>query len=288
MTTDIGTDNDLRGAHTQPQAIWQEMASGWEARRTYLREFSGHVTAWMIDRLDPKPGQTILDLAAGTGDTGFEAAVRIGPTGHLISTDFASNMVEVAIRRAKELAVTNVEFRVLNAESNDLETDSVDGVLCRWGYSLMLEPAAALAETRRVLREGGKHTLSVMGTPQDNPWGFRLMGSIVGLGLIPPPDPRHRGGLFSLADHDDLRRLISAAGFADLDIENQPFQLRFADFDDYWRFILEFAGGVSILLRSFSDEQRAAVRQATESAIQEFRLSDGYEFPAMTVNACAS
>ena len=50
------------------------------------------------------------------------------------------------------MGVHNAEFRVLDAERMDLETDSVDGVLCRWGYMLMSDPAAAFAETRRVLR----------------------------------------------------------------------------------------------------------------------------------------
>ena len=63
-------------------------------------------------------------------------------------------MVAVARRRAEELGVQNAEFRVLDAERMDLATDSVGGVLCRWAYMLMIDPPAAFAETRRVLRPG--------------------------------------------------------------------------------------------------------------------------------------
>ncbi|MFN2543204.1 MAG: class I SAM-dependent methyltransferase [Actinomycetota bacterium] len=267
--------------------LWDSMATGWNARRAYLAEFSKDITTWLVDELDTQPGQTILELAAGPGDTGFAAARRIGDDGRLISTDLAPAMVEVARRRAAEVGVTNAEFRVLDAERNDLGTDSVDGVICRWGYSLMLDPLQALTEARRVLRPGGRHTLSVMASPQENPWGSLLMRSVVGLGLIPPPDPKHPGGLFSLADHEDLRTVIDGAGFSEVEIEDMHLRLRFTDFDDYWRFILEFAGGVSALLRSFDGPTLQKVQDATASAISEFQQGSGYDFPALTVNAVA-
>ncbi|MDP9225312.1 MAG: hypothetical protein M3P18_16005 [Actinomycetota bacterium] len=66
-----------------------------------------------------------------------------------------------------------------------------------------------------------------------------------------------------------------------------PFRLRFTDFDDYWRFILEFAGGVSALLQSFDDLTLQKVQDATASAISEFQQGNGYDLPALTVNAVA-
>src|SRR5438552_7776904 len=181
---------------------WEAMAPGWERRREYLREFSQGVTDWMVAQLDPQPGQTILELGAGTGETGFAAARLVGDSGRLISTDLPTGMVEVAKRRAKELGVANAEFRVVDAEHIDLEDGSVDGILCRWAYMLMPDPPAALAESRRVLRPGGRLALAVMGGPAQNPWATSVAKSIVGLGLVPPIDPRAAGGVFSLADPD--------------------------------------------------------------------------------------
>jgi len=109
----------------------------------------------MIRRLDPQPGDSVLELAAGLADTGLMAARLVGESGRVIATDFTPEMVSGARRRAEELGVQNAEFRVLDAERMDLGTDSVDGVLCRWAYMLMIDPPAAFAETRRVLRPGG-------------------------------------------------------------------------------------------------------------------------------------
>jgi ubiquinone/menaquinone biosynthesis C-methylase UbiE len=80
----------------------------------------------------------------------------IGPTGKLISSDFSENMVEAARREATLRGLTNVEHRVLDAQNIDLESNSVDAVLCRWGLMLMADPAATLSESRRVLRPGGR------------------------------------------------------------------------------------------------------------------------------------
>jgi ubiquinone/menaquinone biosynthesis C-methylase UbiE len=70
-------------------------------------------------------------------------------------------MVAAARRESERLGLANVEHREMDAERMDLDDDSVDGVLCRWGYMLMSDPATALAETRRVLRDGGRLSLSV-------------------------------------------------------------------------------------------------------------------------------
>src|SRR3954447_10885694 len=112
--------------------IWEKMAAGWEGDRRSVWEASRVVGEWLVDALDPLPGETILELAAGVGDTGLAAADRLGSSGRLISTDFSEQMVGAARRRAGELGVSNVEFRTMDAERMELEDDSIDGVVCRW------------------------------------------------------------------------------------------------------------------------------------------------------------
>jgi ubiquinone/menaquinone biosynthesis C-methylase UbiE len=157
-------------------AIWEAMAPGWERDRAFIWDASQAVGDWMVEQLDPQPGQTILELAAGPGDTGFLAAARLGKGGRLLATDFSPTMVEVARRRGRELGLTNVDYRVLDAERMDLEDASVDGVLCRWGYMLMADPAAALRETRRVLQRGGRLVFSVWGRAGVESLGRRRAG----------------------------------------------------------------------------------------------------------------
>ena len=141
------------------------MAPAWYAWREELWKSTRLVSEWMIRRLDPRPGDTVLELAAGLGDTGFRAARLVGESGRVIITDFAPEMVAAARRRAEEVGVKNAQFQTLDAERMDLETNGVDGVLCRWGYMLMIDPVRAFAETRRVLRPGGRLACSVWAAP---------------------------------------------------------------------------------------------------------------------------
>ena len=161
--------------------------------------------------LDPAPGDTVLELAAGPGDTGFIAAERLGPDGLLLSTDVAPEMVDAARRRAAELGVENVEFRVEDASAIGLSDEAVDGVLCRFGIMLVPDPSRALAEIARVLRPGGRAALAVWASADANDWMTAAGRSAVELGLTERPDPSAPGP-FRFADADRAAARRTEAG----------------------------------------------------------------------------
>ena len=279
--------SDGEAARERSRQVWGGMAAGWEAERAAIWEDSRTVGEWMVDRLAPRPEDTILELAAGMGDTGFLAARRIGDTGRVITSDFASEMLAGARRRAAELGITNAEFMVLDAERMDLASGSVDGVLCRWGYMLMIDPGAALAETRRVLRPGGRLVLSVWAAPQHNPWASLAGRILVAEGHMAPPDPT-APGIFALADPDRLRTLVMVADFADPEIEEVPTTRGFADFDAYWRYLTELAGAISPVLRGLSPQERTSLQERLHEAAARFARDGGYVFPGLCLNAVTS
>src|SRR5215203_6668294 len=270
-------------ARQRSRATWDAVPTGWYAQREEIWESSRPVSEWMIRRLDPQPGDTVLELAAGPGDTGLRAARLVGGAGRVIVTDFAPEMIGAARRRAEEMGVENAEFRTLDAERMDLATDSVDGVLCRWAYMLMIDPATAFAETRRVLKPGGRLAFSVWAAPERNP-GLSLASRVlVELGHIPPPDPEAPGA-FVMADPRRIRELVVGAGFAEPEIEEVSFRRPFADQDDYWRFLTETSSALSPALRALPGEARAAVRQRVREAAQPYHFGEGYDFPAVCMN----
>jgi ubiquinone/menaquinone biosynthesis C-methylase UbiE len=279
----VATD-DYRQASYE---IWQAVAADWDRERSWIWEISRAVSDRMLEALAPQPGETILELAAGTGETGFAAARAIGPDGRLISTDFAPEMVAAARRESQRLGLENVEHRQMDAERMDLDDDSVDGVLCRWGYMLMADPTAALGETRRVLRDGGRLVLSVWSTPERNPWA-----SIPGRALMehtgaPPPNPEDPG-IFAMANPERVRSLVQAAGFGEPGFEEVEVRYRFADFDEYWRFITELAGGIAVALKAMPEEDREAVRSRVEGSIGDFHADGAIDLPGVTLNVSAA
>jgi len=166
MSFDPGTHRDASLRN------WEEAASGWTRQQAAIRELSAPVSHWMLDAISPQPGERVLELAAGLGETGMLAAELVAPMGGVVISDQAEAMLSGARERAIELGLSNVEFQVLNAEWIDLPVASVDAVLCRWGYMLMADPQAALLETRRVLRPGGRVALAVWDSVELNPWAL--------------------------------------------------------------------------------------------------------------------
>ena len=276
MATDLDTYRE------QSLATWGRIASGWEDRREWMMAITGRVNDWLVEKADPQPGQTILEVAAGTGDLGFHVAERVGGEGRLISTDFAPEMVDVARRQGEARGVTNVEYRVLDAESMDLADDSVDGVVCRWGYMLMADPAAALKETRRVLGGGGPLAFAVWRTPDRNPWAAVPGMTLVQRGHMPPPEPG-APGIFAMGEPDRIRELVTGAGFGEPELEEIVFEFRYPDFDDLWDALVRLAGPLAQAVNALPDDERQATRAAIMENVAPHRNEDGsYTAPAAT------
>jgi SAM-dependent methyltransferase len=266
------------------RAVWEAMAPGWDTRHAYFEEIARPVTDLMLERLAPERGQTILDLAAGTGVAGFAAAGLVGDDGRVIVSDFAEQMVDAATRHAARLELTNVECRVLDAEQLDLADGAVDGVICRWGYMLMADPAAAFRETRRVLRPGGRLAFAVFTGPDENPWGSLPAAVLVERGHMPPPEAG-APGLFALAGRDRLSGLLAEAGFSQPRFEEVAFTWRFADADAFWTFLNEAAGAITIVLDRLDDDERLHAGQEIRRRVEAFAGPNGVELNGVSLVA---
>ena len=263
------------------------MASSWERMREEREKIAAPVTEWLVRELAPKPGDTVLELAAGQGDVGFEIAPILGESGRLISSDFSQAMAEIAQRRSAELGLTNVEHRILDAERIELPDNSVDGVLCRWGYMLMPDPAAALGETRRVLRSGGRLSLSVWSSGARNPWNSVAARILVAHGHMPPQQPGEPG-MFVLGDEQLLRRLVEGAGFANLRMEDVPVQNDYPSVDEYVRRSSELGGMFARAWAEASEAEHERMKDEFRSAFAPFAVDGGYKLPGSSLCLVAS
>jgi SAM-dependent methyltransferase len=261
---------------------WAEMSAGWERAREERELLAAPVTEWLVRELAPSRGATVLELAAGQGDVGFAVAPLLGESGRLISSDFSPAMLDIARRRSKKLGLTNVEFRELDAEALDLETSSVDGVLCRWGYMLMPNPAAALAETRRVLRSGGRLAFAVWASSDRNPWISTAGRILAEHGYMPRPEPGEPG-MFVLADENDLRAQVGDAGFTTAEIQDVAVHSEYRDVDEYVRRASEIGGMFSRAWQAAPEDEREAMAEELRDAFEPFAVDSGYELPGLAL-----
>jgi SAM-dependent methyltransferase len=253
---------------------WETAAGGWGKRADRVRDWGMPVSVAMVEALDLQPGQRVLELAAGPGDTGFLAAELVRPGGTLISSDGAEPMIEVARRRAAEAGVDNAEFRHLELEWIDLETASVDAVLVRWGIMLTVDPAAAAHEIRRVLRPRGHAAIAVWDARERNPWATIPGLALIELGHAEPPDP-DAPGPFALAGEGALAELLQDAGFTDVEVSAVPILRHHASVQDMVEESADVSPGFSAAYRALTDEQRAEVVAHMARGAAPFTDDDG-------------
>ncbi|HEV7162240.1 MAG TPA: methyltransferase domain-containing protein [Solirubrobacteraceae bacterium] len=269
---------------------WEEAASGWVHRQELMRAFAAPVSHWMIDATLPQPGERVLELAAGLGETAFLAAELVAPLGGVVVSDQAEAMLAGARARAAELGLANVEFQVLNAEWIDLPLAGVDVVLCRWGYMLMADPATALGETRRVLRPGGRVALAVWDAIEHNPWASLPARELLERGLVPAPEPGAPSpGPFALGDATRVFGLLEQAGFAEIRVEALDLVRRHPDFEELWDSTLDLSRNFHDAVLSRPEGEIEEVKASLMERAAPYTAADGtLAIPARTLVACAS
>jgi SAM-dependent methyltransferase len=280
-------EEDATSSKLGDRACWNTAAAAWEATRERMWEATHAVGEGMVDMAAPAEGETVLELAAGTGDTGFLAAERIGDRGLLICSDRSPEMVASARRRAAALGIENVEFREMEAERIGLATASVDVVLCRWGYMLVDDPLAALRETQRVLRPGGRVAFAVWAARDENPWNDVINAVFAGHGLMPPSDPSEPGP-FRLGDRAELRQLVGDSGLELVEMRDLPVLWSYAGPNEYWDTISTISPSISRAAAELPEETVAEMRAELAERSERFLTIDGrLELPGVSIAVLA-
>ena len=169
----------------------------------------------VIDLVEARPGMRIVDLACGPGNLTARLAALVGPSGEVHGVDLASGMIE----RARARAIPNARFEVMDMERLDLEDGSFDAATCGHGLQFVPHLDRALAETRRVLRRGGRFAASVpVGAPSQGVQD--LLDSVIDRLLPPAPRAVDQDGTRKvLSDAQALPAAVRAAGFASAVLE---------------------------------------------------------------------
>jgi SAM-dependent methyltransferase len=263
---------------------WQTVAAGWEVHADDFRRDTMPVSMWMLEALAPQPGHAVLEIAAGIGDTGFLAAELIEPGGTLITSDLVPEMLSAAQRRAEALGVTNARFRQIDAQAIDQPAASLDGILSRWGYMLMADAEAALRDTRRVLKRGGRLALAAWADPDDNPWTVLPVAALAERGLVEPVPPGP--GQFAWAPEGAVEQNLDAAGFVEYDVEPLTFAMRYRSVEAWWQTAQDMS--LRVQERASRDRDDEIVAELADRA-REWTAADGsLTLPARTWVAMAT
>jgi ubiquinone/menaquinone biosynthesis C-methylase UbiE len=255
---------------------WQLEGSSAEAYERYLVPaiFASHARD-LVDLADPRPGERVLDVACGTGIVARTAAPRVGASGSVTGLDVNPDMLAVA-RKASAGVSPPIEWKEGNALSLPFPDGSFDVVFCEQALQFFGDRSAALRELRRVTAKDGRLALSV----------FRGLEHNFAYAVLSDALERHAGAEagammrspFALDDGEQIRALVSGAGFREVRLRLWFGSERFPSFEELLR-----QEAASSPLAGPLGRLDAAVRDAllaeVAAAMRPYVDDDGIAFP---------
>ncbi|KAA0235742.1 MAG: Ubiquinone/menaquinone biosynthesis C-methyltransferase UbiE [Acidimicrobiales bacterium] len=266
-----------------PAEHWNAVARAWDSSSDYVESQTLAATEALVAAADVRPGDRVLELAAGPGTLGGRWSELVGPTGHVVVSDVAPSMVEIA--QYRNAGHGNVEVAVLDASSIGRPDDSFDVVVCRMGLMFTLDPASAFGEIHRVLRAGGRFASLTWAGIEDNPWMTCVGMAAMMNGLVAGGSPVGPGGIFSLGDPVHLAALAEDAAFLDVVIGEIPTIFHAESIETHVERVSSLAGPLAALFAAATPGQLAAVHQTAAQLAAEHTSDRGVALPGRAILA---
>jgi len=252
--------------------VWQDFQA------VVVSNAKAHGDAALADHR-PQPGDRVLDIGCGLGDSTVQLAGLVGPQGHAHGVDVAERMIAGARQDAERAAVANVSYEVADVQVARF-TDTYDYAFSRFGTMFFANPVAALRNVRQALRPGGRLNMVVWRRKPDNEWLHRAE-TIVAQFLERPEEydqPTCGPGPFSLAEPDTVTAILEHAGFEGVELRRQDVVIRAGDDLEHAVELVMSLGPAGEVLRLWgdrADEIRPTVRAALLEGMADMVGDDG-------------
>lgn len=256
---------------------WQMNSTGPEAYERYI------VPAWMgewaqalVDYSDVKSGERVLDVACGTGIVARKVACLVGPKGKVAGLDANEGMLRAARQFAERENIRGIEWHLNDASRMPFKHAEYDVVLCQQGLQFFSDKPAALREMARVLAPGGRCAISVWTSLYHNPFMAILTDAIEN--YLDTDSTAFFHTAYSLSSREELRALLSTAGFRDIHVRSEVKMVRYPSIEEYLpRFLSVFPIADSI--SAMPEADRAEMFQRISEALREYTDDDGLAIP---------
>jgi len=214
-------------ANADQVAYWNGRAGErWASQQAVQDAIFIPVTELLIEHARPQPGERVIDVGCGCGDTSIAFGKRVGASGHVLGVDISEQM----LARAREVAPANlpVEFALADATTYPFKAGAADLLVSRFGVMFFAEPARSFANLRKGLRRGGRLTFICWRGPKENPWLMVPLQAVYRhVPRLPPVGPEDPGP-FAFASSERVEHILREAGFADIHIAPHDLSLDIA------------------------------------------------------------
>jgi SAM-dependent methyltransferase len=236
----------------------------------HVGRYTGKLVPKLIEIARLRPGQTVLDVATGTGIAALAAAKAIDHSGGIVAADISPHMLDRA--RERLASFSNASFSTEDGQALSFPDQSFDAVICNMGLMYFPDPGRGVKEFYRVLRKDGRATVSVFhgSGPVYRLSSGREFGGVHALIAARSPSKSPHGGDFtklgaSVAD------LFASAGFQEIKTEAYSGLLIMPSLDGYVQGIEAGAGSAGTEFLAVAPEVREAVRAELHDLLREWK-----------------
>jgi len=219
-----------------------------------------------------KPGERVLDIGCGAGETSLDLAAAVAPGGAVLGVDLSRPMLGLAAQRAAASGL-DLRFQPADAQVSDFGGERFDAAFSRFGVMFFADPAAAFANILRALKPGGRLAFVCWRTPSENPVMTAPMKAVESLIPPQPPSDPLAPGPFAFADPERVRRILGEAGFGQVAV--RPFDAVVGGWTPEEALLVsQRVGPLGAILRENPD-LRPKVLDAVAGALQRHAGADG-------------
>ena len=269
---------DAAMGNADQSAYWNgRTGDKWAALQAEIDAVFAPATEAVLALAAVRPGERVLDIGCGCGETVVALAEAVGPAGQVTGVDLSEPMLEVAQRRLAAAALPQARLVMADASRHPFPPGGADLVFSRFGVMFFDDPAAALGQLRRALAPGGRLAFVCWQAMADNPWFAVPAEAVIGVvGPQPPTDP-FAPGPFAFADAARLHALLGEAGFQSIAIAPHKMMMPLAapgDVAAAARFLTQ-VGAAARLLGEVPPADAQAARLAVDAALRPYDGPDG-------------
>lgn len=253
-------------ANAEQRAYWNEQAGPiWVAMQERMDAQIGGHGARALAVLNARPGERVLDVGCGCGDTALAIARAVGATGHVLGIDISGPMLARARERAAAAGAKHADFALADAQTHALPAGAFDALFSRFGVMFFEAPVAAFANLARALRSGGRVVFACWQPPAANPWVAVPLAALAGVVPLPPAPPPGAPGPFAFGDTERVRGILGEAGLSDIAFRSEELPMAFGGIDEAAAFLTEL-GPASRAVREAGGGE--ALREKAQAAIR--------------------
>lgn len=249
----------LEQIREQQKETWNKFSPGWRKWDDFTMDFLRPMGEEIIRSLKLKDTDTVLDVAAGTGEPGLSIA-SIVKSGKVVITDLAEGMLEVAHDNAAKKGITNYETVACDVCELPFEDETFDAISCRFGFMFFPDMLMAAKEMARVLKPGGVMATSVWGGPEKNFWITATMSTLNKNMQLPAPPPV-APGMFRCGNPGFLADLFKQAGLKNISEKEITGKVNYGDNDTYWNFMNDVVAPVVAAMNKADDAMKLKIKK---------------------------